>query len=378
MIKEIDDIIIDKLSGRPLSSEEELSFLEWYAKPSHQKHYYDLQRIHSAIKAEKTAQKVGIIQAWEKMNRKVHPRFATRNIYKYAAIILLLFCVGISVFLLPEQKAIEDPSQIIIIPGKKQAVLTLSNGKRIPLSDSMPVITDKGVTISNHNNQNLLIYNKSGEAGDQVYNTINVPRGGEYVLTLADGSTVWLNSESSLTYPVSFGGNTRELKLEGEAYFDVRKDVARPFIIHTSQFDVKVTGTQFNVRLYPDGYESTTLVEGSVQIERNNEIQYLKPGQQSILINGKFEVHEVDPEEAVAWRYETFCFKDRRLENIMNELARWYNVDIFYQNQAAKDYHFTAWFQRSSTIEEVIEILEKTQKIKMELKGKTLTVKTNQ
>ncbi len=379
MEKEFDDIILAKLNGKSLSDEEEKIFESWYAEAENRKKFYELQRIQSAIHAN-YPRGLNIQVAWEKLSREIHPRRKVRILFRYAAAAIMLLGFSTAIYLLRFQgNAIPQETNLIenVIPGKKQATLTLSNGEQIILSDTNSLIhtQEQGVTINN--NQHILEYNQSEATSHLIYNTVNIPRGGEYILALADGTKIWLNSESRITYPVTFSGASREINLEGEAFFEIAKDTTKPFIVHTREFDIRVTGTQFNVRTYPQEPSSTTLAEGRVQLERGGYISQLVPGQQATLVNERIEIKETNPEEAIAWRYGAFCFKQRTLESILNELARWYDIDIFYQNPNTQNYHFTAWFKRSSSIEEVIRILEKTKKIKIQLTGRTLTIKDN-
>ena len=177
---------------------------------------------------------------------------------------------------------------------------------------------------------------------------------------------------------MAFQGETREVRLQGEAYFEIAKNKNQPFIVHTTQFDVQVTGTQFNVRAYPGEMESATLAEGGIQLEKGGKTYTLKPGQQAYLEEEEVQVRKVNLEIAIAWRYNAFSFEETPLEEIMNELARWYNIHVFYLNPKVKELHFTAWFRRNCTLQEVIDILEKTGKINIELKGKTITVTQKQ
>ena len=191
---------------------------------------------------------------------------------------------------------------------------------------------------------------------------------------MADSTTVWLNSDSYIRFPVTFSGEKRQVELRGEAYFEVAKNGEKPFIVKINDYDIRVTGTQFNVRDYPGEDIATTLVEGSVQLERGKQVQKMIPGQQALFVDGQFVVKEVNVSDFIGWREGTFSFKEVRLESIINELARWYDFDVYYQDTDVKNYHFTAWFRRNASIEEVIEVLEKTKKIKMKLDGKTLIV----
>ena len=377
MDTKIEDIVIARLNGQKLSVEEEGLFEEWYTQPENWKQYYEWEKLQAAIYANAKVSEISTDKAWKRYCVLKQHSVLHHQLLKYAAVAVVLFCIGITFYWLrAPQETAQFAENVSIEPGKKQAVLTLSSGEKISLSDSLHqrIIKENGIVIRN-DAPNMLVYDKPEESQQMVYNTIYIPRGEEYKLTLSDGTTVWLNSESQLTYPVAFNGNNRELRLEGEAYFDVAKDQSKPFIVHTRQFDIRVTGTQFNVRTYLDEPESATLTEGHIQLEKGSEIHLLVPGQQAIVGTHSVTVSQVNPEEAIAWRYEAFCFKQCRLENIMNELGRWYDLEIFYLNPRFKELHFTAWFRRNSSISEVIEVLEKTQKIKVELKGKTLTVR---
>ena len=290
----------------------------------------------------------------------------------------MILPLSLGVFLLIRENKQEKVvyAEVPVQPGKKQAVLTLSSGQQVMLADTIVHVNEKGMVISNFPDKELVykIMNDTMKT-ETIYNTVTVPRGGEYKLVLADGTIVWLNSDSHIRYPVTFSGNTRQVELEGEAYFEVAKDVEKPFIVRMNEYNVRVTGTQFNVRNYLNESLATTLVEGGVQIERKGKVDRLRPGQQAVLENNEIRIRVVNVEEQVAWRHGAFGFTQCRLENIMEELARWYDVDVFYMNQQVKDYHFSAWFKRSSSINEVINILEKTKKISLDLKGRILTVK---
>ena len=358
-----------------LTSEEQRIFDEWMKESGNRQKLYEWQRLESAIYALGTSQKANSEEGWKKINKRIS-RHRLR-LLPYAAAAIVVLCLGIAIHLFtstvptnPLLSSVNKQEKT----AQKQVTLTLSTGQQIALSDSLSTMREANSThIQKIGNQ--LVYNTTDTTSQPVYNTITIPRGGEYKLVLADHTIVWLNSESQLTYPVAFNGDTRELRLIGEAFFEVTKDIHKPFIVHTSQFDIRVTGTQFNVRTYPEERESATLAEGSIQLERNHRVYQLEPGQQAYLQDQEIKVKEVDLQDAIAWRYDAFSFKEEPLGNIMNELSRWYDVHIFYLNPAVKKLHFTAWFRRNSSLEEVIDILKKTQKINVELKGKTVTVR---
>ena len=371
----IEEIIIKRLSEEHLSKEESVFFDKWYQNSSNREYYNDLLKIRSGIIASQVKERIDKRKAWN----QVHPArkiSLIRTLLKFAAIMILPLSLGVFLLIRENKQEKVVYAEVPVQPGRKQAVLTLSSGQQVMLADTIVHVNEKGMVISNFPDKELVykIMNDTMKT-ETIYNTVTVPRGGEYKLVLADGTIVWLNSDSHIRYPVTFSGNTRQVELEGEAYFEVAKDVEKPFIVRMNEYNVRVTGTQFNVRNYLNESLATTLVEGGVQIERKGKVDRLRPGQQAVLENNEIRIRVVNVEGQVAWRHGAFGFTQCRLENIMEELARWYDVDVFYMNQQVKDYHFSAWFKRSSSINEVINILEKTKKISLDLKGRILTVK---
>ena len=369
------DIIIIRLSDEYLSNDESVFFDKWYQNSSNREYYNDLLKIRSGIIASQVKERIDKRKAWNQV-RPARKISLIRTLLKFAAIMILPLSLGVFLLIRENKQEKVVYAEVPVQPGKKQAVLTLSSGQQVMLADTIVHVNEKGMVISNFPDKELVykIMNDTMKT-ETIYNTVTVPRGGEYKLVLADGTIVWLNSDSHIRYPVTFSGNTRQVELEGEAYFEVAKDVEKPFIVRMNEYNVRVTGTQFNVRNYLNESLATTLVEGGVQIERKGKVDRLRPGQQAVLENNEIRIRVVNVEEQVAWRHGAFGFTQCRLENIMEELARWYDVDVFYMNQQVKDYHFSAWFKRSSSINEVINILEKTKKISLDLKGRILTVK---
>lgn len=373
----IEDIIF-RYSNKKELTEKERQFLEgWLAEPGNRKRYQEWKRLEAAVYANGKSKEVDVYAAWERLRKDIaRKRYILRTLPWAAAIALLIGCGALFLLQRGQQPTAPVAQQIQEdLTGK--IVLTLSDGRQVALSDSLGSLQEQNGTTIENGNQSL-VYNPTDSTIAMVYNTIRIPRGAEYKLVLADGSQVWLNAESSITYPVAFQGETREVRLQGEAYFEIAKNKNQPFIVHTTQFDVQVTGTQFNVRAYPGEMESATLAEGGIQLEKGGKTYSLKPGQQAYLEEEEVQVRKVNLESAIAWRYNAFSFEETPLEEIMNELARWYNIHVFYLNPKVKELHFTAWFRRNCTLQEVIDILEKTGKINIELKGKTITVTQKQ
>lgn len=266
-----------------------------------------------------------------------------------------------------------SPETTDVIPGTYKAVLTLSDGSRVDLGGThSETFDERGVRVVS--DSGTLLYEPSGGAVGAGVNRIEVPRGGEYKLRLADGTTVWLNAGTELSYSTSFNGSEREVFLKGEAYFDVAPDADKPFFVRTGGYDVRVTGTQFNVRCFDAGHAATTLVEGAVEIWRGGERTALAPGQQALLSDGAVSVAEVDTDGFTAWKDGVFNFSQRSLGDIAADLARWYDLDIVYDDPALAGYHFSARFSRQAPIGEVLTVLGMTRTVRFNLDGKTLTI----
>ena len=255
-------------------------------------------------------------------------------------------------------------------PGKNKATLLLGNGKVITLSDHKT-----GVTID----ASKLVYNdgsnvagETGSSSDNNQITASTPRGGTYQVMLPDGTSVWLNSATKLKFPATFSNlANRIVELSGEAYFEVSKDAAHPFIVKTSHQHIQVLGTHFNVNAYPDERnEKTVLLEGRVQI---NHTRVLAPGQQSrVEADGHIKIETADTDDATAWKNGFFSFKDAPLDIVMRQLSRWYNIDIVYKGPL-KDDTFNGLINRRSDLSRALKILEQGG-VHFSLDGKKLMI----
>ena len=305
--------------------------------------------------------------------------------YKYAAASLIIVTLSaVTSYFLSSSNKKDNLSKInkTIGPGGNVAYLTLSNGKRIALTElnNGAIVKEEGVEIVKAANGQL-IYKLSavdGGTADPMYNTIETPRGGQYQILLPDGSKVWLNAASSLKYPTSFTAlNQRSVELKGEAYFEVSKDKAKPFIVHSAKQEVKVLGTHFNINAYEDEPQiKTTLIEGAVSVRAAPFEEILKPGQESTLSTSGIKVKEVETDEAIAWKNGQFMFSSEPITGIMRKISRWYNVDVSYQGNLA-EMRFTGTVSRYSNVSDVLQMLEMTNKIKFSMEGHKIKVIAN-
>ena len=209
------------------------------------------------------------------------------------------------------------------------------------------------------------------------YNQLDIPRKGEYRLVLADGTRVWLNSESSLKYPVAFQGNERKVYLEGEAYFEVSKDEHKPFTVVTGESSIRVLGTSFNVRAYADEAQlCATLVEGKVRLSHAQQSLILSPDEQGVvtLASGKLEKRKVDASLYTVWKDGRFVFENQTLEEIMNTLSRWYDVKVFYTNEQVKQAMFNGNLKRYDDFDQIVKMLELTGVAHFKINGETIII----
>jgi transmembrane sensor len=305
----------------------------------------------------------------KKKTTRLWPRFAA------AASILLLLSVAVYFYKQSgNQQQIAQMQFHDIAPGSNKATITLANGKQIALTGAKNgLLASQGNTTINMNGNNV-IYNASGSANELQYNTMTTPRGGQYPLTLSDGTKVWLDAESSITYPVAFIGNDRPVKVTGQVYFEVAHNPAKPFRVTADNQTVEVLGTHFNVNAYPDepGIK-TTLLEGSVKIMVNGAKAVLKPGQQAQTNQDKITVlSNVDMSEAIAWHNGLFQFHKADIQTIMRQLARWYDVDVSYEGKIP-DLTFSGKIYRNITALKVSDILS-YEKIHFRIEGKKIIV----
>ncbi|MEN0054636.1 MAG: FecR domain-containing protein [Mucilaginibacter sp.] len=275
---------------------------------------------------------------------------------------------------------LENAKGTTIKPGKNAAVLTLANGTNIVLDNATNgVLAKSGNTSIKKLKNGLLAYapnNANNQATNEALNTVTIPRGGQYTIMLPDGTNVWLNSESSLTFPVAFKGSTRKVTLQGEAYFEVTKNKEIPFVVHTDNTDIKVLGTHFNVHAYKDdNIVKTTLLEGSVRLSSAAASTLLTPGEQGVtdVINGHITQKKVNLNQVMAWKAGYFIFRDDDIRDIMKQISRWYDVEIVYEGHTP-NVKFGGTYAKSKDINELLKGLEYTGLVHFKIEGRRIIV----
>lgn len=299
-----------------------------------------------------------------------------------AAAVLLMLGIGGYFLLVPsaEKQIIVKRYGNDVLPGGNKAMLTLSDGSTISLEDAQQgSLAQQGGSQVIKSADGELAYNKNGQQGEEIqYNTLTTPLGGQYRITLPDGTSVWLNAGSSLRYPTAFSGKERKVELKGEGYFDVAKNASMPFYVTLNNgVEVRVLGTQFNVNAYSDEKNiATTLVEGAVLVKNNEIANVLQPGQQSLAgqnNNSLKLIKNADIAAVTAWKEGVFKFNDADIETVMKQLSRWYDIEIVYEGNPVKEY-FNGTIPRNVPVSKVLELLELTGLVHFKIEGKRIIV----
>lgn len=279
------------------------------------------------------------------------------------------------------QQALADAHVQRIVPGGNKAVLTLADGATIVLdSAANGILARQGGTAIQKTRDGILSYTAGAGGRNRApaaMNMIRTPRGGQYQISLPDGTRVWLNAESSLKFPTSFAGSERRVELSGEAYFEVARNEAMPFLVNSGRQTVRVLGTRFNINAYHnERVIKTTLLEGSVEVTgtRSGKRHILTPGQLATTGGtGEITVEEGYPEQAIAWKNGKFMFNRESIESIMRKIARWYDTEIIYQTDM-KNIHFTGSVSRFAEVTDVLRKLELTGSVHFKIEERRIIV----
>jgi transmembrane sensor len=308
--------------------------------------------------------------------------------HRFTAAATLIGILSIGAYILWTSPKIKKQEKVFashskVNPGSNKAILTLSDGSQLILDNATNgILTSQGQSVISKESNGKLVYNTSGVSQSYAVeqNLITIPRGGEYQIVLPDGTKVWLNSESSLSFPVAFKGNTRKVTLSGEAYFEVAKNKNSPFSISVKGTEIKVLGTHFNVEAYDD--VNTTLVEGSVQLNNKTQSVILKPGESgSTHADGRFKIEQADLESVTGWKNGYFIFNNEALKDIMNQIERWYDVEVQYEGSIENN-KFLAKISRTEELSEILKSMELTGTVHFKIitnpktKKKTIIVST--
>lgn len=320
---------------------------------------------------EQTKKQVQFASPVKNKRRKLWPFIAA------AAIVIAI----IAIYLVQPKKtnSVSGPVQIAkndALPGGNKATLTLNDGTVIDIgARNNGIIQNETGTKIEKKEDGLLMYEKVANTKETAYNTVSIPRGGQYALTLSDGTKVWLNALSALRFPEQFSDSLRVVELTGEAFFEVAKDKQHPFIVKMNDNEqVKVLGTQFNVSSYNDEEtKKITLIEGSVDVKTQNSNLKISPGQQVLISNGNLSLEKnADVESATAWKDGKFVFRDADIYNIMRQAERWYDVNVIYRTTSSEHFNFS--ISRNEPLSKILHLMELTGKIHFKIENKSVYV----
>lgn len=396
--KEFLELVDLYLSGKATTEQEEIlvRFFASFQEEDSKKHMIGMKE---ELEARMLHRLMTSIHQPEPAPVSIPGRYGMRSIRGMAAAIAILLLAG-SLFyfagsskkgLFAGREAEVEKVQPVLQPGGNRAVLKLADGSTIVLSNAANgVLAMQGSTaVKKADDGKLIIVNGKPDVGDnRKINVIETPKGGQYQLTLPDGTRVWLNAESSLSFPTSFGPGERRVELTGEAYFEVAaayhtgRRSRKPFLVKSGTMTVEVLGTHFNVMAYPDApNQETTLLEGSVIVAAGKTRQKISPGEQAFIENKHIpalKVRHVNLESALAWKEGLFVFDNTGIDDAMLQIEKWYDAEVIYEG-SKPEVAFTGVLPRSSDVSKVLGLLESAQGVRFTLQGRKIIVrKTNQ
>ena len=384
-ILSIDFEIIWKSIHSHLDHEEQLLLDKWLDEDQKHRSYYQKAQKHLSeteihpVKADlnKLWQDITIEEGVNHSDKK-----KKRLLLSVAASIAILIASYVLYPSLTSDSDIQTASRHLTYPapGQHKAILHLENGKQLVLGENADH-TDQAVQdVMEIHNKSLRYKNRetSSSAQPMVMHVLEVPRGGEFMLTLTDGTKIWLNAQSTLKYPVTFDQDKRVVELTGEAYFEVFHDESRPFEVISGDQTLRVLGTSFNINYYPEENEIiSTLVEGKISINTSGGPQaILSPGDQAIYKpeQQSLEKQQVNTQYFIAWKNGLFYFQDKSLDHIMKVLSRWYEIEVFYDNPKKQNIRFTGALKRYESFKEVIDLIELTDDVKFTIKENVIII----
>lgn len=359
------------------SDEEQKQLEEWLDESS--LHREELQRIREeVVKGRPECPKLD--EMWIKFEQRIPVKsIRRRRIFQYAALFFIPLCLSVYLYFKEHPAVLEVvPVTEEVVPGKVKAQLILADGKELNITgETLLDIRETGNARISTTGDVLQYEETLGRETEVVlkYNTLIVPVGGEFSLLLSDGTRVWLNAGSKLKYPVVFAHDVREVEMEGEVYFEVKHNEHSPFIVKINGVEIRVLGTSFNVSGY-QGEVVTTLISGKVSLTKGENNLELHPGEQAVLESGQsdFKVHKVNAQNYGLWKEGIFWFSDTELDIILEQLARWYNLNVSFLQPDLKKIRFSLEMKRYDDIEAVLRKIAYTQKVKFSIEGRTVRV----
>jgi len=382
----ISSLLARKLYGT-LTASEEAELEAWLNKSAGNREILEKLLSESTRKQEiehlhAFDEETALKKVWARIEQPESTRSSTLRTYMIriaaAAAIVIALSVSFRIYKvkspIPAERLSYQAKGTEISPGANKAILILSNGTKIDLqaAQSGNIASQAGVLVSKRADGKIDYQGDGSATTTDALNTLSVPKGGQYELTLPDGTRVWLNAASSLTYPVAFRGKERQVKLTGEAYFEVARDAGKPFFVNVDgKQTVEVLGTHFDIRAYNDDPDiRTTLLEGSVKVSGKNSHAIIKPGQMAVNdLKAPLLVRNADLDEVMGWKNGLFVFNDERIEDVLRIAARWYDVDVEYQTDVSQK-KLRGIISKYNNIRELLDNITITSGIHYKIEGR--------
>ncbi len=382
----IDEYILLFRRGE-LSSIKQRELIDWLnADVTHQAYYRKMLKLYACIEMTENNDLTKTMQ--ETVKKRLYKQMYIQRLKKISwkitgvAAILIIMTGSVLLWNSSNSEVISSSKTLGEI-GSSKAILTLANGEKITLNEKkcqyITITEEDGILQDSIGH--LQIKAKEHHSQRQTTlmdNSIWIPQGGEYHLTLSDGTKVWLNAESKLKFPTCFNDDKRMVELSGEAYFEVARNPSKPFIIHTDGVNIKVLGTSFGVRSYQEENTIfTTLVTGSVEVQSTHGKVRLTPSQQAVYNKNSKNIttKHVNTEFYIGWKDGKMIYDNCPLEEILRDLKRWYSFEVFYTNSQTKQIPFTLNIRKHEKIDGVLELMQKTGRVHFDIKENTIIVK---
>jgi transmembrane sensor len=368
--------LAEKISNGSASDHEIALYNHWYNSFQQNQHWNEATL---GSREEKASILFREIKSQLEYQQKVQVKRLWPRIAAAASVLLISF-IGAYLILHKKENVNVLAQNIVydIAPGGNKATITLANGQQIALTGvKAGLLTNQGKTAINVKNAGEVVYNENQSSPKTYkiqYNTLTTPSGGQYKLVLSDGSVAMLDAASSITFPVSFVGKEREVRITGQVFFKVVHNNTYPFKVIAGDEVIEDIGTSFNVSAYADeSIHRTTVTEGSVSVTKQNKKAVLLAGEQAEITGDKLLVNKVNTEKAVAWKNGCFRFSDDSIQTIMRQLSRWYNIEVNYSGTPASD-GYSGSISRNKSIRQVLNMLERTQSIHFKIEGRRVIV----
>ena len=374
--------IIHSILADEATDEERRIFTEWLdASDANRAEYEKLKRLYQVTSHRNKNKTYNTEFAWQQVRKQTIAKKKTFRLpvwTRYAAMVAIIVFTGMIYFSKQPTSTIRE----VNMEEFSQPTLLLENGEKIALTEESFSMQKKDVVIKN-DARNKLVYEPQKETQNKNVqnNHLVIPKGKTYKLLLSDGTKIWLNSETEITYPTRFVGNKRVVNLIGEAFFEVAKNKEKPFIVNANGMEVKVLGTSFNISCYTtDKTFNTTLINGSVSVKTNNkEAQTIVPSEQLTYYKESEQttIHTVNTELFTSWINGEYIFKDTTLEEIVKKLQRWYDFSVNYEDESLKHNRYSLTADRNTNLDHLLEVISYTSNVKLERINNIINIKKN-